>query len=75
MDHQSPSILIAVDAGTTSCRAIAFDKSLTPIATHQKSFTQYFPQSGWVEHDAIEILDVQKSVLDAVIQEIGRAHV
>lgn len=75
MDIQSPSILIAVDAGTTSCRAIAFDKSLTPIATHQKSFTQHFPQSGWVEHDASEILDVQKAVLDAVIHEVGAQNV
>jgi glycerol kinase len=71
MDTQSPSILIAVDSGTTSCRAIAFDKTLTPIATHQKSFTQHFPQSGWVEHDADEILDVQKAVLDAVIRDVG----
>jgi len=75
MDNQSPSILIAVDAGTTSCRAIAFDKTLTPIATHQKSFTQHFPQSGWVEHDASEILDVQKAVLDAVIRDVGADNV
>ena len=75
MDNQSPSILIAVDAGTTSCRAIAFDKTLTPIATHQKSFTQHFPQSGWVEHDADEILDVQKAVLDAVIRDVGAHNV
>ena len=75
MDNQSPSILIAVDAGTTSCRAIAFDKTLTPVATHQKSFTQHFPQSGWVEHDADEILDVQKAVLDAVIRDVGAHNV
>ena len=75
MDTQSPSILIAVDAGTTSCRAIAFDKTLKPIATHQKSFTQHFPQSGWVEHDASEILDVQKTVLDAVIRKVGAQNI
>ena len=75
MHNQSPAILIAVDAGTTSCRAIAFDKTLTPICTHQKSFTQHFPQSGWVEHDASEILDVQKAVLDAVIREVGAQNV
>lgn len=75
MDTQSPSILIAVDSGTTSCRAIAFDKTLTPIATHQKSFAQHFPQSGWVEHDADEILDVQKAVLDAVIRDVGAYNV
>jgi len=75
MHKQQPSILIAVDAGTTSCRAIAFDKNLTPICTHQKTFTQHFPQSGWVEHDASEILDAQKSVLDAVIREVGAENV
>lgn len=75
MDTQSPSILIAVDSGTTSCRAIAFDKTLTPIATHQKSFAQHFPQSGWVEHDADEILDVQKAVMDAVIRDVGAHNV
>ncbi|MFM7188336.1 MAG: glycerol kinase GlpK [Armatimonadota bacterium] len=75
MDNQPPSVLIAVDAGTTSCRAIAFDKALTPIATHQKSFTQHFPQSGWVEHDANEVLAVQRDVLDAVINDVGAQNV
>lgn len=75
MDNQPPSVLIAVDAGTTSCRAIAFDKTLTPIATHQKSFTQHFPQSGWVEHDAGEILAVQRDVLNAVINDVGAQNV
>ncbi len=43
--------VLAIDQGTTSSRAILFDKSLTPVAMAQEEFPQIFPQSGWVEHD------------------------
>ena len=46
--------ILAIDAGTTSSRAILFDKKGTKIATAQQEFQQYFPQNGWVEHDAEE---------------------
>ena len=47
--------ILAIDQGTTSSRAIVFDRKLNPKAVSQKEFTQYFPSSGWVEHDAEEI--------------------
>jgi glycerol kinase len=47
--------ILAIDQGTTSSRAIVFDKNLSPIATAQQEFTQYFPAPGYVEHDAEEI--------------------
>lgn len=46
---------MAIDQGTTSSRAIIFDQHTRIIASSQKEFTQYFPQAGWVEHDANEI--------------------
>ncbi len=49
------NLILAIDQGTTSSRAIVFDKVLRPRGTSQKEFTQFFPQSGWVEHDAEEI--------------------
>ncbi|MGB2223130.1 MAG: FGGY family carbohydrate kinase, partial [Flavobacteriaceae bacterium] len=42
--------IIAIDAGTTSSRAILFDKKGHQIAVAQNEFTQFFPQNGWVEH-------------------------
>jgi len=55
--------LMALDQGTTSSRCIIFDKSGNIISMAQKEFTQYFPQSGWVEHDANEIWASQVSVM------------
>jgi glycerol kinase len=47
--------ILAIDQGTTSSRAIVFDRALEPKGSAQQEFRQYFPQSGWVEHDAEEI--------------------
>ena len=55
-----PDFILAIDQGTTSSRAIVFDAKLRPKASAQKEFKQYFPNSGWVEHDPEEIW---KSVL------------
>ncbi|WP_373085307.1 glycerol kinase GlpK [Sneathiella sp.] len=49
--------VLAIDQGTTSSRAIVFDKDYTPVATGQREFTQHYPASGWVEHDPEEIWD------------------
>jgi glycerol kinase len=54
--------ILAFDAGTTSSRAIVFDHSGAIRATAQKEFKQYFPQPGWVEHDANEIWSTQSGV-------------
>lgn len=55
--------LMALDQGTTSSRCIIFDKKGNIISMAQKEFTQYFPQSGWVEHDANEIWASQMGVM------------
>jgi len=47
--------LLAIDQGTTSSRAIVFDRNLKPKGSGQQEFKQYFPASGWVEHDPEEI--------------------
>ena len=47
--------ILSLDQGTTSSRAILFDKDANIIASAQKEFTQIFPKPGWVEHDPIEI--------------------
>lgn len=54
--------ILSLDQGTTSSRAIIFDKKGEVIAVAQKEFTQIFPQSGWVEHDALEIWSSQAGV-------------
>ncbi len=50
-----PNLILAIDQGTTSSRAIVFDANLVPKGSGQKEFRQFFPASGWVEHDAEEI--------------------
>jgi glycerol kinase len=49
------SLILALDQGTTSSRAILFDHERQPIATAQKEFAQSYPRAGWVEHDPDEI--------------------
>lgn len=55
------SYILALDQGTTSSRAIIFDKNSRIVSVGQKEFTQIFPQSGWVEHDPHEIWETQKT--------------
>jgi glycerol kinase len=54
--------ILAIDQGTTSSRAIVFDKSGHIVNITQKEFTQIFPKPGWVEHDAMEIWSSVQSV-------------
>ena len=63
--------ILSFDQGTTSSRAILFDKAGAIIATAQQEFTQIFPQSGWVEHDAMEIWGTQSGVARQVLEETG----
>jgi glycerol kinase len=65
-----PAFILAIDQGTTSSRAIVFDAKLRPQASAQKEFKQYFPDSGWVEHDPEEIW---KSVLATCKAAISKA--
>ena len=55
--------IMALDLGTTSCRCIIFDKNGRICSAAQKEFTQYFPQPGWVEHDAEEIWATQTGLM------------
>lgn len=63
--------VMALDAGTTSNRAIIFDQDSNIIAVAQKEFTQIFPKAGWVEHDADEIWSTQIDVMKQVVQQAG----
>ena len=60
--------IISIDQGTTSCRAILFDKKGVTVAVEQKEFIQIFPKSGWVEHDPMEILETQMEVLNKLLK-------
>lgn len=59
--------VLAIDQGTTSCRAILFDKDSKIVGIAQKEFTQYYPQPGWVEHDPEEIWSTQIGVIAELI--------
>jgi len=65
------SFILALDQGTTSSRAIVFDRDGAIRAVAQKEFTQIFPQAGWVEHDPQEIWASQIGV---AVEALGRAH-
>lgn len=63
--------LLAMDQGTTSCRAIIFSARGEMISTAQKEFTQYFPADGWVEHDPTEIWATQIGVAHEALAKSG----
>ena len=63
--------ILSLDQGTTSSRAIIFDKKGSIVATAQKEFTQIFPQPGWVEHDANEIWSTQLGVAAEAVLKAG----
>jgi glycerol kinase len=63
--------ILAFDQGTTSSRAIVFDKNGLPVATAQKEFTQFYPKPGWVEHDPDEIWSTQAGVALEAITKAG----
>jgi len=64
-----PAVLIAIDQGTTSTRAIAFDASLRPLATAQKELRQFYPSPGEVEHDPEEIWTAVVATVRAVMAQ------
>ena len=69
--YGSKKYVIALDQGTTSSRAIIFDKNTNIISTAQREFTQLYPEPGWVEHNPMEIWATQRSVLTEVIARSG----
>ena len=64
-----PGIILAIDQGTTSSRAIAFSTKLKPLGSGQKEFRQFYPKSGWVEHDPEEIWAGVIAVAKAAIRK------
>jgi glycerol kinase len=65
------SYVLALDQGTTSSRAILFDRNGHMVKTAQKEFTQFYPKPGWVEHDAMEIWGTQSGVAREVLESAG----
>lgn len=61
--------ILAIDAGTTSSRAILFDKSGKSVGVSQHEFKQYFPKESWVEHDANEIWKTQLMAITEVLKK------
>ncbi len=66
-----PTALIAIDQGTTSTRAIAFDAALTPLASAQQELRQYYPAPGEVEHDPEEIWSATIATVRAAMGKAG----
>jgi len=67
--------IMALDQGTTSSRAVIFDKTGTIVAVESKEFRQIYPKPGWVEHDPAEIWESQLTVAKQVIQNSGIAPI
>lgn len=63
--------ILALDQGTTSSRAVIFDKKGSIISVAQKEFTQYFPKPGWVEHDPVEIWSTQAGMAAEAVTKKG----
>ncbi len=62
--------ILAIDQGTSSSRSVIYDHKTNPVAIAQKSFNQYYPQPGWVEHDALEIWQSQVTVCNQVMAQL-----
>ncbi|WP_026651921.1 glycerol kinase GlpK [Butyrivibrio proteoclasticus] len=66
--------VMALDAGTTSNRCILFNEKGEVVSCAQKEFTQFFPQPGWVEHDANEIWQTQLSVAREAMKKVEASY-
>jgi glycerol kinase len=67
--------ILSIDQGTTSSRAIVFDKKGNIISVAQQEFTQFFPKPGWVEHDANEIWQTVKDVVKEVLDKVKAENI
>lgn len=68
-------VILALDQGTTSSRAILFDQAGKVVGVAQREFKQFYPQGGWVEHDATEIWESQLQVAREVLAKCGVAAI
>ncbi len=65
------SFILALDQGTTSSRAMLFDRDLRPCGTAQQEFSQIYPRPGWVEHDPEVLWQSQLAVMTEVVEHAG----
>ena len=65
------SYILAIDQGTTSSRAILFDKDLKIDSVAQEEFTQHYPDSGWVEHDCMDLWTTTAATCRGVMEKAG----
>ncbi len=65
--------LLTIDQGTTSTRAIVFDRTFRPVAVDQRELTQHYPNDAWVEHDPEEIYVASVSVMRGAVAKAGIA--
>jgi glycerol kinase len=63
--------ILSIDQGTTSSRAVVFDRAGQPVAIAQREFAQHFPRPGWVEHNATEIWQTQLAVMQEAVRKAG----
>ena len=63
------TLILAIDQGTTSTRAILFDETLTAVASAQEEFEQHYPNSGWVEHDPSDLWATTAATCRAAIEK------
>jgi glycerol kinase len=67
------SYILSLDQGTTSSRAILYDREGRAVKVAQKEFTQIYPKAGWVEHDPMEIWGSQSGVVSEILATTGIA--
>lgn len=67
--------ILAIDQGTTSTRAIIFDRQGNTIAVAQEEITQHFPKPGWVEHNAVEIWETVQATVREVVGKVGAGNI
>lgn len=72
--EKNKKYVISLDEGTTSCRAVLYDKDAHALDSRQMEFTQIFPKPGWVEHNAEEIFKTQLKVLQNLIVDNDIKH-
>jgi glycerol kinase len=73
-DTENKNYIIALDQGTTSSRAIIFDRDANVVSSAQSEFVQHYPQPGWVEHDPMEIFATQTACMTKVLAQANLHH-
>ena len=66
----SMAVVVAIDAGTTGVRSMAFGEDGLPVGASYREFTQHDPRNGWVEHDATEIWEAVRATLAELVRDL-----